>query len=136
MEDKERKVPKLRFPGFTGDWEQRKFSEITELLRLKNKNNLPLVSYSITNDTGFIPQDDKFEGAFSTKNADKRMYYIVPSNTFAYNPARINVGSIGYYEGENNVIVSSLYEVFKTTDSVDDRFLWHWFKSDNLWLIV
>ena len=64
------------------------------------------------------------------------MYYIVPSNTFAYNPARINVGSIGYYEGENNVIVSSLYEVFKTTDSVDDRFLWHWFKSDNLYKLI
>ena len=51
-------------------------------------------------------------------------------NSFAYNPARINVGSIGYYEGTENVIVSSLYEVFQTADYVDDRFLWHWFKSD------
>ena len=28
------------------------------------------------------------------------------------------------------MIVSSLYEVFQTDDYVDDRFLWHWFKSD------
>ena len=60
------------------------------------------------------------------------MYYIVSPNSFAYNPARINVGSIGYYSSSKNVIVSSLYEVFKTTEDVDDRFLWHWFKSDNL----
>ena len=58
------------------------------------------------------------------------MYYIVSKNSFAYNPARINVGSIGYYDKPENVIVSSLYEVFKTSEDIDDRFLWHWFKSD------
>ncbi len=63
------------------------------------------------------------------KNANKRMYYIVSPQSFAYNPARINVGSIGYQNFNKNVIVSSLYEVFKTTDAVDDRFIWHWFKS-------
>ena len=61
--------------------------------------------------------------------ADKSMYYIVSKNSFAYNPARINVGSIGYYQGFSDVIVSSLYEVFKTDSTVDDRFLWHWFKT-------
>ena len=35
-----------------------------------------------------------------------------------------------YYDKPENVIVSSLYEVFKTVDDIDDRFLWHWFKSD------
>jgi len=64
------------------------------------------------------------------KTADKRMYYIVSPNSFAYNPARINVGSIGYQNTGKNVIVSSLYEVFKTTDRVEDNFLWYWFKSD------
>ena len=64
------------------------------------------------------------------KTADKSMYYIVTQNSFAYNPARINVGSIGYYDKPDNVIVSSLYEVFKTTEIVNDKFLWHWFKSN------
>lgn len=63
------------------------------------------------------------------RDADKRMYYVVTSDSFAYNPARINVGSIGYYSGKNPVIVSSLYEIFRTTEDVNDRFLWHWFKS-------
>ena len=47
----------------------------------------------------------------------------------AYNPARINVGSIGYLATRENVIVSSLYEVFRSDETCDDRFLWHWLKS-------
>ena len=58
------------------------------------------------------------------------MYYIVSPNSFAYNPARINVGSLGYYDGNQDVIVSSLYEVFKTNEDTDDRFLLYWFKTD------
>ena len=61
--------------------------------------------------------------------ADKSAYWIVDSGSFAYNPARINVGSIGYLDVSEKVIVSSLYEVFRTDESCGDRFLWHWFKS-------
>ncbi len=111
-------------------WEQRSFSDITYPAGEKNHDNLPYESYSITNEHGFIPQDEKFENGGTMRDADKRMYYIVSPESFAYNPARINVGSIGYQNTGKNVIVSSLYEVFKTTDEVDDRFLWHWFKSD------
>ena len=122
-------VPEIRFKGFTDAWEQRKFSDITFPAGEKNKDNLPLESYSITNEHGFVPQDEKFENGGTMREADKRMYYIVSPNSFAYNPARINVGSIGYQNVGKNVIVSSLYEVFKTSENVDDRLLWHWFKS-------
>ena len=122
-------TPAIRFNGFTDTWEQRKFSDITFPAGEKNKDNLPLESYSITNEHGFVPQDEKFENGGTMREADKRMYYIVSPNSFAYNPARINVGSIGYQNVGKNVIVSSLYEVFKTSENVDDRLLWHWFKS-------
>ena len=122
--------PEIRFKGFTDAWEQCKFSDITYLSGIKNKENKPYESYSISNEFGFIPQDEQFENGGTMKTADKSMYYIVSQNSFAYNPARINVGSIGYYDKPDNVIVSSLYEVFKTTDIVSDKFLWHWFKSN------
>ena len=123
-------IPEIRFKGFTDAWEQRKFSEITYLSGIKNKENKPYESYSISNEFGFIPQNEQFEHGGTMKTADKSMYYIVTQNSFAYNPARINVGSIGYYDKPDNVIVSSLYEVFKTTEIVNDKFLWHWFKSN------
>ena len=128
--------PEIRFKGFTDPWEQRKFSEITFLSGEKNRENLPLESYSITNESGFVPQDEKFENGGTMRGADKRMYYIVSPNSFAYNPARINVGSIGYQNTEKNVIVSSLYEIFKTSDDVDDRLLWHWFKSPDFQKLI
>lgn len=63
------------------------------------------------------------------READKTSYWIVEPKSFAYNPARINVGSIGYQSTSGNVIVSSLYEVFQTDETCDNRFLWHWFKT-------
>ncbi len=120
----------------TSSWEQRKFSDITFPAGEKNKDNLPLESYSITNEHGFVPQDEKFENGGTMREADKRMYYIVSPNSFAYNPARINVGSIGYQNIGKNVIVSSLYEVFKTSEDVDDRLLWHWFKSSDFQKLI
>jgi len=111
-------------------WEQRKFSDFTWNAGKRNSQNLDLEPYAVTNDRGFIRQNEAHDEFGYMKDVDRRAYNIVMPNSFAYNPARINVGSIGYYEGTENVIVSSLYEVFQTADYVDDRFLWHWFKSD------
>lgn len=133
---KDTKKPKIRFKGFNDSWEQRKFSDITFPSGEKNRDNFPYESFSITNENGFVPQNDKFENGGTMRDADKRMYYIVSPQSFAYNPARINVGSIGYQNTSKNVIVSSLYEVFKTTKEVDDRFLWHWFKSANFQKLI
>ena len=122
-------TPKIRFKGFADAWEQRKFSDFTWASGKRNKEDLDLEPYAITNEHGFIPQNKAHDEFGYMKDTDRKAYNIVTPNSFAYNPARINVGSIGYYEGIENVIVSSLYEVFQTADYVDDRFLWHWFKS-------
>ena len=123
-------VPKVRFNGFEEEWICVLFKEITYKTGIKNSENLSLESYSISNELGFIPQNKQFENGGTMSKADKRMYYIVSPKSFAYNPARINVGSLGYYQGERDVIVSSLYEVFKTSDIVDDLFLFYWFKTN------
>ena len=123
-------VPKIRFKEFEGEWKKVSFKDFTFHAGTKNRDNLPLESYSISNEFGFIPQNEQFENGGTMTQADKRMYYIVSPNSFAYNPARINVGSLGYYEGKEDVIVSSLYEVFKTDDTICDKFLLYWFKTD------
>lgn len=123
-------TPKVRFHGFDNNWEKVSFKDFSYHSGIKNKENLPLESYSISNEYGFIPQNEQFENGGTMAQADKRMYYIVSPHSFAYNPARINVGSLGYYEGELDVIVSSLYEVFKVDDTICDKFLLYWFKTD------
>ena len=125
------KKPKIRFKGYQeDDWEQRKFADFTWDAGKRNKEDLDLEPYAITNEHGFIRQRDAHDDFGYMKDTDRKAYNIVQPNSFAYNPARINVGSIGYYKGVENVIVSSLYEVFQTDNYVNDRFLWHWLKSD------
>lgn len=122
---------KCRYRSLCGylSWEQRKFAVFVTASGIRNSENLELPSYSVTNDRGFVPQDEQFENGGTMREADKTSYWIVEPRSFAYNPARINVGSIGYQSTGGNVIVSSLYEVFRTDETCDDRFLWHWFKT-------
>ncbi len=122
-------VPEIRFAGFTDAWEQRKFSDFTFPAGERNKDDLDLEPFAITNNQGFIAQSEAHDDFGYMKDVDRKMYIVVKPNSFAYNPARINVGSLGYYEGTENVIVSSLYEVFQTAEYVDDKFLKHWFKT-------
>lgn len=128
--------PRVRFKGFEGEWGNVSLGEETYPAGIKNHDNLPLESYSISNEYGFIPQNVQFENGGTMATADKRMYYIVSKNSFGYNPARINVGSLGYYTGDNNVIVSSLYEIFKTSDRICDTFLLYWFKTSTFQKLI
>ena len=122
-------VPALRFEGFSDPWEQRTFDEFVYASGSRNADNLDLESHSVSNTSGFVPQSEQFENGGTMAEADKTAYWIVEPGSFAYNPARINVGSIGYLATRENVIVSSLYEVFRSDETCDDRFLWHWLKS-------
>lgn len=103
MTDKKRNVPNLRFRGFTETWEQRKLGELVVQEKNKNKDNQKLPAYSISNKQGFVPQEEQFGEGNTYSKTDKRNNYIVFPHTFAYNPARINVGSIGYQNLDETV---------------------------------
>lgn len=114
-----------------GDWKTKKLGDVTTLINKRNKNNEKLPVYSINNKSGFVPQSEQFEGVDSEdRGYDITLYKIINKNTFAYNPARINVGSIGYSGNLENIIISSLYVCFKTEESVNDNFLFHYLKTD------
>ena len=78
--------------------------------------------FSVTNDRGFVPQSEQFEGR-DMVGEDIKAYKIINTNDFAYNPARINVGSIAMYAGEKPCMISSLYVCFKTTKEVNNEWL-------------
>jgi type I restriction enzyme S subunit len=123
-------VPKLRFPEFrdASGWKQTTLGEITTKTDKRNKEGKSYPVYSINNKAGFTPQGEQFAGVDSEKRGyDLSLYKIVERNTFAYNPARINVGSIGYSGNLNDIIISSLYVCFQTKLDVDDRFLMQFF---------
>ena len=87
--------------------------------------------FSVTNERGFVPQSEQFEGRDMVGD-DIKAYKIIQSQEFAYNPARINVGSIAMYSGKAPCMISSLYVCFKTTQKVDDEWLMQLLKTAKL----
>lgn len=126
----------LRFKDENGkdfpEWEEKKLGEVTNKVDKKNKNREILPVYSINNKNGFIPQSEQFEGVDSNERGyDISLYKIIENNTFAYNPARINVGSIGYSGTIGRVIVSSLYVCFKTEQNINDIFFNYYLNTNH-----
>ena len=93
---------------------------------VRNKANEDIPVYSVTNTQGFC--QDYFGKEVASK--DKSTYKIVPRGYFAYNPSRINVGSIDWQRNEDRVIVSPLYNVFSTSELLDQQYLYYFLKSD------
>ena len=92
----------------------------------RNKNNEDIPVYSVTNSQGFCREYFGKEVA----SKDKTTYKIVPYGYFAYNPSRINVGSVDWQRCETQVIVSPLYNVFSVSDELDRQFLYYFLKSN------
>ena len=133
-------VPKIRFKGFEGEWEEVKLKDIST--KVIEKNRLNNISITLTNSAeyGIINQRDFFDHDVSnTDNVSG--YFIVQPNDFVYNP-RIStlapVGPINMNKLEYAGVVSPLYYVFRVT-GINKSFLdiyfhtnvWHKFMKDN-----
>ena len=92
---------------------------------VKNKYNEDFPVYSVTNKKGFCK--DFFSKDVASK--DKTTYKIVPRGCFAYNPSRINVGSVDWQRKEEKVIVSPLYNVFAVSPKLNQQYLYYYLKS-------
>ena len=73
----------------------------------------------MSNRFGFISQSEQFEDR-NVASDDVRNYKVVHKGEFAYNPARINVGSIAMLKRFDSGIVSPMYICFQPDDSIVD----------------
>ncbi|KIU25732.1 restriction endonuclease subunit S [Weissella cibaria] len=122
------KVPQIRFNGYSDAWEERKFKNFISKSGRRNKTGELTEAYSVSNTLGLVKQSDQFNGS-RLDSLDKKDYKIVQPNEFAYNPARINVGSIAFNNLGKPVIVSSLYVIVNMSDTLNNQFILHWLKS-------
>jgi type I restriction enzyme, S subunit len=122
----------IRFKDDNGydfpEWEEKKLGELTKLFSKRNKNLIDAKVYSVTNTNGFVLQSDHFSKVVA--GDDLSGYKIIKKHDFAYNPARINVGSIAHFKDEIGVI-SSLYVCFSTNKELDDDFLSYTLELDS-----
>lgn len=94
----------------------------------RNRDEAVESVYSVSNKSGFVPQNEQFEDK-EVASTNKSNYKVVRSKTFAYNPARINVGSIGYFEGDEPVIISPMYVCFRVR-GIEEGLLKQFFLSN------
>ena len=116
MSKGKRRVPKLRFPGFTEDWEQRKLSQFTARVTRKNggQSDLPL---TISAQDGLVDQRKYFNRQVASR--DMSNYYLIKKGEFAYNKSYSEgypfgaVKRLNYYDIG---ALSTLYILFEITD--------------------
>ncbi|EYB15346.1 restriction endonuclease subunit S [Bacteroides fragilis] len=103
-------------------------SELLKQCSERNHSGWDLQVLSVSNRYGFIAQSDQFEDR-EVASDDTSNYKIVEKGMFAYNPARINVGSIALYEMDGKGIVSPMYVCFTTKHTLLPGYLKHYFAS-------
>lgn len=82
---------------------------------------------SVTNSAGFVLAEDQF--AHRVASADLSNYKIVRRGQYAYNPSRINVGSIARLDTWEDGALSPMYVVFRVRNGLDSDFFRHWLRS-------
>jgi len=88
--------------------------------------------FSVTNDRGFVPQSEQFEDR-EMIGTDIKAYKIIHNGEFAYNPARINVGSIAKYNGVEDCMISSLYVCFDVDRKrINSEWFFHLLKTSKM----
>lgn len=104
------------------------FGTIIEEYSIKAKSDTNYIVCSVTNTNGFQKSSDTFDKQVFSENLST--YKKVFRGSFAYNPSRINVGSIGCQDIDDCVLVSPLYNIFKINKNITSpEFVSYFFKS-------
>lgn len=106
-------------------WKKVRLGDYINEYSKRNKDNANIPVYSVTNTNGFCTEYFSKEVA----SKDKTTYKIVKKGFFAYNPSRINVGSVDWLRDMDRVIVSPLYNVFFVDSALDQQYLYYYLKS-------
>jgi len=112
----------LRLGKQKSNWQSRRIGEVTHEITDRN-GDMSLgrdLVMGVTNARGIVPMREQ------TVGADISRYKHLPPHAFAYNPMRINVGSIAMNEADETVLVSPDYVVFGCNhDGMEPDYLDH-----------
>ena len=125
-------TPKLRFPGFEGEWEEKKLGEIADKCTSRNRDKSETRVLTNSATEGVVDQNAYFDRDIAVKeNTDN--YHIVDLDDFVYNPRISTSAPVGPIS-RNKIgrgIMSPLYSVFRfKSENID--YLEHFF-STTIW---
>lgn len=99
---------------------------LKQIVNRNSKRNIKTI-LSVTSDKGFIPSENMF--ARQIVSNDLSSYKLVQRGQYAYNPSRINVGSIARLDHWKEGVVSPMYVVFQVNRFLNSDFFYHWLSS-------
>jgi len=102
-----------RVKGATGKWKRVQLGDVAENMSEQNKGRMGTKSlYGVTKADGIVPMRDHVKGASFARCK------MVETHWYAYNPMRINIGSIARWQGAETVMVSGDYVVFRCNEKL------------------
>lgn len=111
------RVPKLRFPGFTGEWSIKELSKVLTNRRVLQKisDAYPLLSF--TSDSGVIDGASRnIDRSFLTHDKDNKKYLLTKVDDIVYNPANLKFGAI-HRNSFKDGVVSPIYVTLETKEN-------------------
>ncbi len=124
---------KRLFNGYQDAWSSVRLRDVATECDERNRGRLGVNNVmGVTKAEGIVPMRER------TIGADIARYLVVKKNWFAYNPMRINIGSIARWQGERDILVSPDYVVFRCNEAndhspgVDPDFLDH-LRRSGIW---
>ena len=105
---------------------------LMERIKEKGKDNLNIKQvYVVSNMKGIVRSEDYHDN--SIHSDDTSNYTILKQDMFAYNPSRLNIGSIGRLKNTISGLVSPMYVVFSVDKSlVDVKYFEYFIKSPKI----
>lgn len=108
-------IPKLRFPEFLGQpLHNVQLGDVTEEASARNGGKLAAASVmGVRKEGGIVPMEGRLVGGNISR------YKLVRNDWFAYNPMRLNIGSIARWQGDDEILVSPDYVVFRCSSRAE-----------------
>ena len=115
------RVPRLRFPGFEGEWKERCLETFMSSRdeRQVPSPDAPLMAF-IAN-LGVAPKGERYDREYLVKSKDKE-YKRTEFNDFIYSSNNLDVGSIGLNK-YGRAVISDVYEIFTVKDDYAPEFI-------------
>lgn len=106
-----------------------KLKKFLKEVSTRNRNLAITQVLSVTNSRGFVRPEDQFDRQVASDNLSN--YKVVLKGEYAYNPSRVNVGSIARLDGWDEGVLSPMYTVFsiKKNSGLNSELFLHWLNS-------
>ena len=121
-------VPKIRFKGFTDDWEQRKLGEIAERVQ-GNDGRMDLPTLTISAANGWMDQKERFSGNIAGK--EQKNYTLLHKGELSYNHGNSKLakyGAVFSLETYEEALVPRVYHSFKVING-SSKFIEYYFAT-------